>query len=234
MLILRIASVAILLSFAQMSVSQTIELSETVSVGWESAVIPEQVAAHENISRQTSVDWHAWKVMIGLMWPADPDYRGRRASTLNPASDGPRVWETMKEQYEVYLADGSEPKLWNDPQPVPLECRNMMQRNADARILYRTQKVDDVLDAINQAVKADATLPGTLKDQNGNLVRYEIRFNKVVFDYITEKGLYNGERQSVVPEIDFPDGAIIIKAAWKELEDPSLEDRFMTSETCIC
>jgi hypothetical protein len=55
-----------------------------------------------------------------------------------------------------------------------------------------------VVDDILQALPADGTLPVTLKDQKGQLLRYEVRLNQPLFDYITtlDSRLYNGDEQA--------------------------------------
>jgi hypothetical protein len=80
------------------------------------------------------------------------------------------------------------------------------------------QKVDDVIDAKLQPTKADKSLPGTLTNQQGRLVRYEIRLNEVLFDYIRAHKLYNGAIQAAANTVSFPHGSMLIKAAWRELE----------------
>ena len=187
--------------------------------------------------RQAMVNWQAWETLVYLMWPANPAYRGKPDTQARPYAPGPRVWETMKEQYEVYPKDGSKPLPWNANQPIPRACSGLLTDNTNARLLYRDEKVDDVLDATSQAVKADGTLPATLTDLNGNVVRYEIRFNQTVYDYVVENRLYNGEQQAKAQNISFPSGSIIIKAAWKELsseEQTEYSDRFMVRDACIC
>jgi len=184
---------------------------------------------------QKRVNRHAWRTFISLMWPVNPLHRGiaHKESKLHDA--GLRVWETWKEQYEAYPKDGSAPAPWNTKETLPAACQTGETENL--RHLYRQEKVDDVLDAINQAVKVDGTLPGTLTDQHGKVVRYEIRMNRHVFDYIVENKLYNGEQQTKADKVDFPDGSILIKAAWRELtaETPIKERKqFMTRQACIC
>src|SRR6185503_17272429 len=55
-------------------------------------------------------------------------YNASQAACFNPAATkkindpGPRVWETWKEEYEVYLKDGAPPPAWNDTQPIPGAC----------------------------------------------------------------------------------------------------------------
>lgn len=202
-----------------------------------SSKVPADVSVVAGADMQMSVNQHAWKTFISLMWAADPNYRGQPDYQQRPGPGVTRVWETMKEQYEVYMPDGSPPPPWNAPQPIPQACRSYLKTDRVGRVLYRSEKVDDVLDSVAQAVKADGTLPGTLTDQNGKVVRYEIRFNQTVFDYIVENGLYNGQVQAEVDNITYPDGSIIVKAAWKELSDEEIDayqDHFMTRDACIC
>ena len=103
-------------------------------------------------------------------------------------------------------------------------------RNALLKVLHRDEKVDDVLDAVAPAVKTNGTLPATLTDQRGKVVRYEIRLNQPLFDYIAANGLFNGQNQVKHDRISFPDGSMLIKAAWRELdasEVPISEGRFL-------
>jgi hypothetical protein len=141
---------------------------------------------------------------------------------------GPRVWETWKEEYEVYLPNGARPKQWNDPEPIPTSCGNDV-----AKVFFRTQKIDDVVDSTLQAAAATAAPSPTLTDQKGKLVRYEIRLNKVLFDYVLQHRLYNAGVQTLTKSVNFPDGAILIKAAWREVS-PAEEKLFHTVTACVC
>ena len=181
--------------------------------------------------RQHQVNRHAWRTFNALMWPATP--------ASSPPAPQPNtslsVWETWKAQADVYRADGTAPSAWNSPTPLPAACQ--AQPGETLRYLHQDEKVDDVIDAVNQAVKADATLPGTLTDQHGQVVRYEIRMNQTVFDYIVANKLYNGQQQALANQVSFPDGAILIKAAWRELTaatPPKDRRRFITRAACIC
>jgi cytochrome c len=68
-------------------------------------------------------------------------------------------------------------------------------------------------------------------------VRYEIRMNKPLFDTIVANKWYNGQVQAEADSIDFPVGAMLIKAAWREFSPEQVQevgDRFLTRETCFC
>ncbi|QHU99560.1 c-type cytochrome [Synechocystis sp. CACIAM 05] len=172
---------------------------------------------------QRAVDTFAWQEFIALNWPAiggDGD-RGVPDKNLAINAPGPRVWETWKETNEVYLPNGAVPQPWNSNEPLP----NGLQGDGRTKILFRQSKVDEVLNDEFQPTKADGALPGTLTDQWGNVVRYEIRMNKVLFDYVVQNKFYNPEQQALLPEINAPDGSILIKAAWREIT-PEESGRF--------
>lgn len=175
---------------------------------------------------QRAADIFSWQEFFALNWPARPGMRGEPDPSKQIHDPGPRVWETWKEEYEVYLKDGRKPMPWNDREPVPSAC-------GGEKIFFRTQKIHDVVDATLQAAAADGTLPATLTDQKGRLVRYEIRLNQVLFDHIVKHRLYNAGVQALAKSVDFPDGAILIKAAWREVS-PSEEKQFHTVTACVC
>ncbi|MBD2654881.1 c-type cytochrome [Synechocystis sp. FACHB-383] len=172
---------------------------------------------------QRAVDSFAWQEFIALNWPAMVGDRGVANKNLAINAPGPRVWETWKETSEVYLPNGVAPKPWNSNEPLP----NDLVGDRTTKILFRQSKVDEVLNDDFQPTKADGALPGTLTDQWGNVVRYEIRMNKVLFDYVMENKLYNPEQQALLPKLNAPDGSILIKAAWREI-NPEESSRFHT------
>ncbi|AFY60473.1 c-type cytochrome [Synechococcus sp. PCC 6312] len=170
---------------------------------------------------QRAADLFAWQEFIALNWPAKSGVRGVPDQTVNINAVAPRVWETWKETSEVYLPDGREPLPWNAAAPLPPGLGKPL------KILYRQSKVDEVLSDEFQPTKADLALPGTLTDQQGRIVRYEIRMNQVAFDYVVQNKLYDANHQAKLEQFNFPNGAILIKAAWREVE-PTEEARFHT------
>ncbi|WP_261790019.1 c-type cytochrome [Synechococcus elongatus] len=173
---------------------------------------------------QRAADLFAWQEFIALNWPAKEGDRGQPDQTATLAQLGPRVWETWKETSEVYRPDGLQPDPWNS---LPRQSRLSSQAGLK-KVLFRSSKVDEILNDQFQPTKADGTLPGTLTDQRGNVVRYEIRMNKVLFDYVVANKLYQSEKQSSFPEISAPVGSILVKAAWREVS-PEEQGRFYTA-----
>ncbi len=178
---------------------------------------------------QRSADIFSWQEFISLNWPALAGARGEPDPGKRISDPGQRVWETWKEEYEVYRENGKPPLPWNAPEELPGSCG----AGGAAKVFYRTQKIDDVIDSTLQAAAANGTLPASLTDQKGRVVRYEIRLNKVMFDYIVANQLYDAHTQTVAPSVAFPDGGMLIKAAWREV-DPNEESSFHTVTACVC
>ena len=100
-----------------------------------------------------------------------------------------------------------------------LPSRSPVTASRRGHPLVRDEKVADLLDSTVQPTYADGTLPRTLTDQSGRRVRYEIRLNRTVFDYIVSNHLWDGRVQSEAKEILFPPpGSQIVKAAWREVD----------------
>jgi cytochrome c len=180
--------------------------------------------------RQRASDLFSWQMLIALDWPALRGLRGV-PDPAKPLTDaGPRVWETWKEIGEVFREkDGKPvpPEPWEAPEGMPAAC------GGAEKLLVRDEKVADVLDGSVQPTYADGTRPGTLTDQDGRRVRYEIRLNRTAFDEIVKNGWWDGTTQSKAAAIQFPAGSQIAKAAWREV-DGAAADRFLTTNACVC
>lgn len=177
---------------------------------------------------QRAGDLFSWQEFIALNWPASATERGVPDTRQPLSAQGPRVWETWKETYEVYLPDGGRPPAWNDTLELPSGCDAGM-----TKLLTRDEKIDDVTDSVLQAAASDGRLPATLTDQRRHLVRYEIRMNRPMFDYIVDNGLYDGRKQVAATSVSFPNGGILVKAAWRPV-DESEAPRFYTAQACVC
>lgn len=176
---------------------------------------------------QRATDIFSWQEFIALNWPARQGVNGIPDSSKDISAPGTRVWQTWKPLSQVFLQDGAKPPGWNESLPGPKSCSGLKT------VLHRDEKADDIIDAQLQAAVADGTLPATLTDQEGNLTRYEIRINQIMFDYIVTNNLYNGDVQMDAKSINYPPGSIVIKAAWREVNH-SNQERFYTTEACVC
>ena len=155
---------------------------------------------------QDQVDEFAWQMFVAVNWPAGTTMRGEPDRTKVIGQPGTVVWDTYKTPEEVFLPGGTPPPDWNTPPTSPCGADT-------AKSLGMTSKASEDLKLIHQAVG------GTLTDQNGQLVRYEIRFDKKEFDYIVTNQFYNYDIQAAATNIDFPDGTVEVKAAWRIFVD---------------
>lgn len=164
-------------------------------------------------------DRFSWESFIALSWPTDS------TETIGLHGDNHTVWETWKENTEVFLPDGSRPKPWNTAV------------QAEEKLLVQVGKTPTVLTDVTQPF-----LTGPLIDQNGQYTRFEIAMNQEMFDYIDSNELYNYQGQlKFKSKIDFPGGsgpdkkygAIMVKASWKILGAGDDPVRFHRSKATI-
>ena len=192
-----------------------------------SCLLPSDIASSVNQNTvQRSADIFSWQEFLSLNWPVQPGQRGKPDGARPISAPGPRVWETWKESYEVFKPDGSVPGPWNAPERTTAGA---------GKVLTRTQKIDDKgIDSKLQAAASQLDPPPTLTDQKGRLVRYEIRMNQVMFDYIVKNKLYNGIDQAKFGPVDLPNGSMLIKAAWREVHDGEDFSRYYAANALVC
>ncbi len=179
---------------------------------------------------QRATDLFAWQQFIALNWPASLTRRGEPDHDRPLQAEGPRVWETWMETSEVYRADGSPPPPWQEDAGGGGGFTAAGASSGPVKRLYRRSKVHRLLDDEFQPTKANGAFPGTLTDQRGRLVHYEIRMNRILYEYVVKQGLFRSDRQASLDRISAPEGSILVKAAWREMEPGEQEhSRFYTA-----
>jgi hypothetical protein len=166
-------------------------------------------------------DDFSWRTFVALNWPADG--KGQ----IGKGGDGVPRWEGLKQDVALLVGDGETPAPWKDPTPVPAICKGAPA--AGTPVLSATSKA---------APLATARMPqnGPLIDQNGAYTRYEILVNQPMYDFIRDNKLYSKAGQQGFDrgtDIDFPVGAIMLKAAWKILGKGDDPGRFHTAYAYI-
>ena len=187
---------------------------------------------------------YGWETFISLFWPAENDQRGVPDTEKSITDEGPRVWETFKQAYEVFQPSDPDwtldEKNWDDTQPLPEVCITELQDsgiNPDSMMTFQV---------LNETHLAYGNQFNELVDQNNNLVHYNVRVNRDHFEFVKENGYadtgtydYNGPMGINKRLFRFPDntdgftgkGATEIKSAWKilckedgcnPLDDPSI------------
>lgn len=210
------------------------------------------------IGFQPYVDDMAWDTFIALNWPVPeelkergiPDRQNVIGGFVDPSegtggktwATGPVVWETFKDTEDIFLNPPVKPAPFNDAELIPDACQTLATAHPGAalRTMTETGKVSDVL---RDTLQAGSDKP--LIDQNGLKVWYEVKVNKVYYDYVVDKEFYIAGKQDGA-EISFPAGSntsareatIKVKAAWKVIgglgsKQPDNPDMFYTTYALV-
>ena len=176
-----------------------------------------------------------WQSFIYLNWPALTDAPGMPDQSQRFGSANPTVWETFKPYDQVFLSSGDHPGPWRTRKAPPLLPTGLGDRvaNNEARFLVQTSKFSSaILDQLKHDL-GPTIGDGTLVDQAGKPVYYEMLLNQDEYNYIVRNGLYAAETQLafakqhgiVLPTgatSDGPTGSIEVKAAWKIMSSGDL------------
>jgi hypothetical protein len=194
-----------------------------------SAKLPFDVTIKGSVMETTvrrSFDTFSWESFVALNWSQDS------TKVIGIDGDNATIWETWKNSGDVFLPDGAQPSPWGDPDKIPAVCKTN-----EGKFLVMVGKTPDVLNELELPFKT-----GPLIDQNGNYSRFEILINQEMFEYIDENTLYSFDGQQAFNKpAAFPEGnndskqwgAIMVKGAWKVLDENDDPSRFHTVEAIV-
>ena len=222
--------------------------------------IPHDMITHDvgAIGFQPFADILAWDTFIALNWPVPspivqrgvPDRQNIIGGFLTSGGEGtqpksmpvgPTVWETFKDSGDIYLNPPVKPTSFDAPESIPPACKPLAAANPAAahRTLTLTAKFGDV---ISGQKESDGN---RLIDQNGMNVWYEVKLNRVYYDYVVNNRFYNSNNQKG-KTIAFPFSSNVtagaatvkIKAAWKVMgllgsKHPDDASKFYTTEALV-
>lgn len=212
-------------------------------------------------TNQTAFNNLAWQQFIALNWAADPNQPGQPNTSVPAAAFGapgttPVAWETYKESSEVFRPNGKAPLPWGASQAMPARMlaaargHGKLAAPKGIKPLFMASKLTEAdssaLHDIAEAGTNGAWLTAQPK-MNNYLTLFEKRLNRDEYNFITQNQLYIANKQvsfAMTQGINMPDGsatfssygtvgAIEIKAAWIQLDDPSLWPLFKTSTAMV-
>jgi|SRR5688572_1679566 len=222
--------------------------------------VPKDMVTHDvgAIGIQPFADILAWDTFIAVNWPVpspivergvpDPQNviggfftKGGEGGKPKISPTGPTVWETYKDTNDIYLSSGTRPTSFDTPESVPAACQPLAGANSLAakRTLILTSKFGEIVSSDRQADT------NRLVDQNQMNVWYEVKLNRVYYDYVVSNGFYNSNNQKG-KTIVFPSSSnnssrnatIKVKAAWKVMgllgsKQPDDPTKFYTTEALV-
>ncbi len=222
--------------------------------------VPKDMVTHDlgAIGIQPFADILAWDTFIALNWPVPspivergvPDPQniiggfvsgGGEGGKPKISPSGPTVWETYKDTNDIYLPSGTKPTSFDTPESIPAPCQQLAAANPNAR-----KRTLILVSKFGELVSSDEQADGNrLIDQNGFNVWYEVKLNRVYYDYVVSNGFYNSNNQKG-KTISFPsssnntrrDATIKVKAAWKVMgllgsKQPDDLTKFYTTDALV-
>jgi hypothetical protein len=186
-------------------------------------------------------DDFSWRSFIALNWPAAPNKRGVPKSPhdpsvfLNAGQSYLSVWGTYRTASELYRIDTKPPVPFSSPQGTNTICGEI---TLGSKILLMAAKSGTLLEDVDQAFSYP------LVDQNNNYIYYEIRFNADQYEFVRQNQLYLAKnlmqaemKAPIAMPISSPqpyrEGAIMLKAAWKQMTPADDASRYYTVKGVI-
>jgi len=181
-------------------------------------------------------DDYSWRSFIALVWPAASERRGVADKNAKLSAAGTRVFETWKSLWEVFHADGSAPTVSFDDWDAAANNACGTKTGFGNAVIASASGLDEL------AQFGPGELLPPLVAQNGRYVRTETLYNRIAYDYIAHRKLYLRSSLPEVPTprpsepvVQFPDGSVVLKAAWLDLEgfSPAQKGRYYSREVML-
>ena len=204
--------------------------------------LPVAIPAHSTQTPEAArpfFDTFSWQSFVALMWPVTQGQRGvplnpNDPTTLTGAAAGyGTVWGSYLTDTDLFPGGTARPITWQSPE-TSAACPGMP---AGTRVMTRISEAGSLLSDVSQAF----SFP--LVDQANNYVYYEIAYNEPQYDFVRGNDadqttwLYlarNLAQAEMKAPVAMPisstttgaPGAMMLKAAWKQLTDQDDASRY--------
>ncbi|MFY9621401.1 MAG: hypothetical protein WAM70_17960 [Pyrinomonadaceae bacterium] len=202
---------------------------------------------------QPGPDLYSWLTFVAVNWPVDPSTcTGNTNASILTATPDP-VWLSYLSDDDIFVASGSPAnwchgtgqqgarfasadearaaqrtgKLAKLPPKVRAlaeqhpQVRLFLHNNSKAHALISTTKLTSVPAQLKEILDATGQ---PVTDQNGRFLRYTINIGPIEYQYIMTNSLWTAAGQQKTGALNFTNGAMELKAAWKVLganDDPT-------------
>jgi hypothetical protein len=169
-------------------------------------------------------DDFSWRAFISMVWPAKQGQRGTPDTAQGLSATGPRVFETLKAEWELFRPGGADPSPWNAFDPSSPCGANPITFNDI--VLASFSKFGN----LGQAGFGD--LVHALPAQNKTWVRYSTGFSKSEYEQIVAGRLYLRSNLDQAA-VKFSNGAFDVKASWVDMTGLSNPERYYTRNALL-
>ena len=211
---------------------------------------------------QPGPDLYSWLTFVAVNWPVDPTTCTGNASGSILTSPPDPVWLSYLSDDDIFVASGSPANWCNGTAPagtrfasaeearaaqragrlakLPPKVRALAEQHPEVRLfLHHNSKAHALVSITNLT-----NLPPNLKeildatgepvtDQNGRFVRYTVNLGPIEYQYVMQKSLWTKAGQQATGDLNFTDGAMEFKAAWKVLGANDNPSHFFTQQAIV-
>jgi hypothetical protein len=140
-----------------------------------------------------------WQTFVALNWPADLGARGKPDMTATIGATGPdglprpTVWQTYKEQFDLFLDNGATPGSWDSPNAG----HDPDGIGGKIVLAMFSKQVDGMVDE-----KFNEATGNPLIDMDSNYVRYEVKLDQSEYEYFLQNEYFNADNQKHAVHVD--------------------------------
>jgi hypothetical protein len=176
----------------------------------------------------------AWEMFIYVNWPELKGRRGEPDSRSFIGKPGATVWESYKNEDEIYQANGERPVAWEVHDELPVLSK------AEAQLLHEKIEALEPVDSQWVHFLAEPRMIDgqQICDSQKNPIQYDVRENISYYNYVVNNlsghQLYNIQGQQAALRdanfaFSFPTDTLEVKASWRILEPGVSGNKFWTA-----
>jgi len=192
---------------------------------------------------QSDIGTAAWEFFAFMNWPEVPNKRGVPDSTGSIGDPGPTVWESFKNESEIFLQNGLHPASWEALTEIPIARLHNSNPAGPVQPFQLSPRERAALGPVDSNWIHYLAEPIMIDGQkicseDANFIQYDVRSSRAYFDYVVNNPsgypLYNIQGQQAAltdPSFtfNFPTDTLEIKASWRILGPTADASRYWTA-----
>lgn len=212
---------------------------------------------------QSDPDLYSWLAFVAVNWPVDATTCTANANASILTSPPDPVWLSYLTNDEIFVASGLPTGWCHTPTAagarfasaeeartarragqlakLPPKVRALAEQHPEVRLfLHHNSKSHDALMSTTNLTSVSSQLKGILDatsqvvtDQNGRFLRFTVHIGPIEYQYIIQNKLWTKAGQDATGDLNFTNGAMEFKAAWKVLGANDDSTHFFTQQAIV-